>query len=54
MLRRIVTYSWNWYLQSNAIVARSDLGHLWYLSVYLQALSLITPVLVWMLRRSCR
>lgn len=47
---RIVTYSWNWYLQSNAIVARSDLGHLWYLSVYLQVLSLIT-VLVWMLRR---
>lgn len=49
-LMRIVTYSWNWYLQSNAIVARSDLGHLWYLSVYLQVIALIT-FLVWLLRR---
>ena len=49
-LLRVVTYSWNWYLQSNALVARSDLGHLWYLSVYLQAMVLIT-VLVWLLRR---
>ena len=49
-LVRIVTYSWNWYLQSNALVARSDLGHLWYLSVYFQVLALIT-VLVWLLRR---
>lgn len=49
-LLRIVTYSWNWYLQSNAIVARSDLGHLWYLSVYLQVMVVLT-VLVWALRR---
>jgi len=27
------TYTWNWYLQNNALAARSDLGHLWYISV---------------------
>ncbi len=27
------TYTWNWYLQNNALDARSDLGHLWYISV---------------------
>lgn len=47
---RVLTYSWNWYLQSSPLLARSDLGHLWYLSVYFQALVLVT-VLVWMLRR---
>ena len=31
-------------------MARSDLGHLWYLSVYFQVLIVIT-VLVWLLRR---
>lgn len=49
-LLRVLSYSWNWYLQTNALVARSDLGHLWYLSVYLQTIALIT-VLVWLLRR---
>lgn len=49
-LLRVATYSWNWYLQGNALVARSDLGHLWYLSVYLQVLALLS-VVVWLLRR---
>lgn len=29
----IATFTWNWYLQNNALAARSDLGHMWYLSV---------------------
>ncbi len=27
------TFTWNWYLQNNVLSSRSDLGHLWYLSV---------------------
>ncbi len=30
------TYSWNWYLMDHALSARSDLGHLWFVCVYLQ------------------
>ena len=47
---RVLTYTWNWYLQKDAYDARADLGHLWYLSVYLQAFVLIA-VVVWLLRR---
>lgn len=47
---RVLTYTWNWYLQSNAYDSRPDLGHLWYLSVYLQAFVLVA-VIVWLLRR---
>ena len=47
---RILTYTWNWFLQEDAFDARADLGHLWYLSVYLQAFVLIA-VVVWLLRR---
>jgi peptidoglycan/LPS O-acetylase OafA/YrhL len=47
---RILTYTWNWYLQQNPGNARADLGHLWYLSVYFQAMVLVT-VLVWLFRR---
>lgn len=32
-LATVSTFTWNWYLQNNASPARSDLGHLWYLSV---------------------
>jgi peptidoglycan/LPS O-acetylase OafA/YrhL len=32
-LLSIGTYSWNWYLMNHPLSARSDLGHLWYLSV---------------------
>ena len=31
------TYTWNWYVQTNACSHGSDLGHLWYLSVDMQA-----------------
>lgn len=47
---RIGSYTWNWYLQSHALVARPDLGHLWYLSVDMQAFVLILAV-VYLLRR---
>lgn len=47
---RVLTYTWNWYVRSSSYEARPDLGHLWYLSVYLQALVFIT-FLVFVLRR---
>lgn len=47
---RVLTYSWNWYVRSSSFEARPDFGHLWYLSVYLQALVFLT-FLVWALRR---
>lgn len=40
-LIQIATYRWNWYLQDHAVVARPDLGHLWYLSVDMQVFVLI-------------
>ncbi len=47
---RIGTYTWNWYLQQHALVARPDVGHLWYLSVDLQVFTLVLAV-VYLLRR---
>jgi peptidoglycan/LPS O-acetylase OafA/YrhL len=47
---RVATYTWNWYLQDHSAAARSDLGHLWYLSVDLQVFVLIL-LLVHLLRR---
>jgi peptidoglycan/LPS O-acetylase OafA/YrhL len=47
---RIGTYTWNWYLQQHALVARPDVGHLWYLSVDLQVFTLVLGV-VYLLRR---
>lgn len=32
----ISTFGWNIYLQSQALLARADLGHLWYTAVYVQ------------------
>lgn len=49
-LFRVVTYSWNTYLQSSSILARPDLGHLWYTSVYLQV-AVVLVVLVRVLGR---
>ena len=49
-LLHIATYTWNWYLQGHSASARSDLGHLWYLSVDLQVFVLILS-LVYLLRR---
>ncbi|MGZ4449242.1 MAG: acyltransferase family protein [Nocardioides sp.] len=46
----VATYTWNWYLQGHSPEARSDLGHLWYLSVDFQVFVLVL-VLVHLLRR---
>ena len=50
---RILTYTWNWYLESSPLAARPDLGNLWYLSVDMQVFVLVLG-LVWLLRRSPR
>lgn len=39
------TYTWNWYLENHALDARSDLGHLWYLSVQEQYYLLLILVI---------
>lgn len=46
----IVTYTWNWYVKDNPLVARPDLGHLWYLSVDMQVFLLVL-LLVWLLHK---
>lgn len=46
----VFTYTWNWYLQTDALNSRWDLGHLWYLSVDMQAFVALT-VLVYFVRR---
>lgn len=43
--RSIVTYTWNWYVRENALNARGDLGHLWYLSVEMQFFVVLAVVL---------
>ena len=48
--RSVVTYTWNWYVKDNPLVARPDLGHLWYLSVDMQAFLLVL-LLVWLLHK---
>lgn len=42
----VATYTWNWYLQERSIIARPDLGHLWYTAVYMQ----VTVLLVILIR----
>lgn len=46
---RTASFSWNWYVRKN-VYSRSDLGHLWYLSVDLQVFAIIL-CLVYLLRR---
>jgi peptidoglycan/LPS O-acetylase OafA/YrhL len=46
----VVTYTWNWYVKDNPLVARPDLGHLWYLSVDMQVFLLVL-LLVWLLHK---
>lgn len=48
--RSILTYTWNWYVKDNPLVARPDLGHLWYLSVDMQAFLLVL-LLIWLLHK---
>lgn len=42
----VLTFTWNVYLEQDALDARGDLGHLWYLSVQQQAYLLLPLVLV--------
>jgi len=46
----VVTYTWNWYVQGNLVTSRPDFGHLWYLSVDMQAFVIMAGFL-YMLRR---
>ena len=46
----VVTYTWNWYVKDNPLVARPDLGHLWYLSVDMQVFLLVL-LLVWLMHK---
>ena len=47
----VFTYTWNWYVQTNAMESRWDLGHLWYLSVDMQAFVALTVLLYFVRRR---
>lgn len=48
---RIVTYTWNWFLRESPLLARPDLGHLWYVCVYLQVTVLLVVVVKLLGRR---
>ena len=47
----VSTYTWNWHVQTDAINARWDLGHLWYLSVDMQAFVAMSILLYFTRRR---
>ena len=47
----VLTYTWNWYVQGNLVTSRPDFGHLWYLSVDMQAFVVMAAVLYMMRRR---
>ena len=46
----VLTYTWNWYVQGNLVTSRPDFGHLWYLSVDMQAF-VIMACFLYLLRR---
>lgn len=46
----VLTYTWNWYVQGNLVTSRPDFGHLWYLSVDMQAF-VIMAAFCYLLRR---
>jgi peptidoglycan/LPS O-acetylase OafA/YrhL len=48
---RIVTYTWNWFLRDSPLLARPDLGHLWFVCVYLQVTVLLIVVVKLLGRR---
>jgi peptidoglycan/LPS O-acetylase OafA/YrhL len=50
-VQHVVTYTWNWYVQGNLLTSRPDFGHLWYLSVDMQAFVLMAWLLYVMRRR---
>ena len=47
----VFTYTWNWYLQTDMASSRWDLGHLWYVSVDMQAFVALTVLLSFVRRR---
>jgi len=47
----VVTYTWNWYVQSSLLLSVPDFGHLWYLSVDMQAFCFMAVVLYLLRRR---
>ena len=47
----VVTYTWNWYVQANLVSSRPDFGHLWYLSVDMQAFVIMAVPVLYLLRR---
>ena len=47
----VVTYSWNWYVQGHLLESVPDFGHLWYLSVDMQAFLFMAAVLYLLRRR---
>lgn len=47
----VFTYTWNWEFYNNIVTARWDLGHLWYLSVDMQAF-VVMGVVLYLVRRS--
>lgn len=46
----VITYTWNWYVQQNLMASRPDFGHLWYLSVEMQAF-IVMAVFLYFLRK---
>jgi peptidoglycan/LPS O-acetylase OafA/YrhL len=47
----VLTYTWNWYVQGNLVTSRPDFGHLWYLSVDMQAFVIMAGFLYLLRRR---
>jgi peptidoglycan/LPS O-acetylase OafA/YrhL len=47
----VVTYTWNWYVQGHLLKSVPDFGHLWYLSVDMQAFLFMAAVLYLLRRR---
>lgn len=50
----IATFTWNWFLQRHGGLGRPDLGHLWYVSVYVQAMIVITVLCAVFVRQRLR
>lgn len=47
----VLTYTWNWYVQDDLVTSRPDFGHLWYLSVDMQAFVIMAGFLYLLRRR---
>jgi peptidoglycan/LPS O-acetylase OafA/YrhL len=50
----IASFTWNWFLQSHGGLGRADLGHLWYVSVYVQTMLVLTLLCASMARKRIR